>query len=168
MDADPVKFYSYGALNTNGFAGRFFDCPEPGGPGNPKCLQYSGDFQLRANGIALKIWQDIVALICLCGVFYLMAGVLFSMFPVKIKMSKKPTTAFSDFKNSGSIGETTSKEVQGMEILLKDYVLDLQRVRPWGRVFSEKTIINQLSTTFKPGTLNVIMLVSPLTYRTIL
>jgi hypothetical protein len=144
-------------MNTNEFAGRFFNCPESGGGANPKCLQYSGDFQLRTSGITLQIWQDLLALICLSAVFYLVAGILFFAFPVKIKMSKQPQTAISSYRGLGPTKETTLEGVRGLRVVLKDYALDVKKLERLGKACSKKPIINPLSTVFAPGKINVIM-----------
>jgi hypothetical protein len=144
-------------MNTNEFAGRFFNCPESGGSVSPTCLQYSGDFQLRANGITLQIWQNLIALICLSLSFYLIAGILFFAFPVKIKMSKQPQTAISNFKGFDPTNATTLEGVRGLRVVLKDYALDIKKLGRLGKASSKKPIINPLSTVFEPRTMNVIL-----------
>jgi hypothetical protein len=145
-------------MNNNEFSGRLFSCQKPAGQANFDCIQFSGDFQLRSLGISLKIWQDIIALLGIIGVFCSAAGLIFFYFPSKVRMSKKPQSKFTPVIHTEAIDDLSLKKRQEVTISLKNYSLNVKLVKPWG-VVSEKPILKQLTTTFTPGKLNVIMFV---------
>jgi hypothetical protein len=159
--ANLFKFYSYGAMNSNEFSGREFKCQNPEGSLSFDCIQFSGDFQLRSLGISLKIWEDLIALLGLIGAFCTAAGLLFYYFPTKVRMSKKPQSEFTAVPNAEIPDKFGLKNRKEVTISLKDYSLDVKRVRPWGNL-SEKSILKPVTTMFMPGKLNIIMFVTHL------
>ncbi|KAJ3992461.1 P-loop containing nucleoside triphosphate hydrolase protein [Lentinula boryana] len=42
-----LQFYGFAALVANEFSDKFYDCPDTGGPMNPACIQYTGNFILE-------------------------------------------------------------------------------------------------------------------------
>jgi hypothetical protein len=96
-------------------------------------------------------------MIGLVTVLNLAAGLVLLLFPVKIKMSKKPHAAF---KRTASVAERArvfQQHSKGAKISLDGYSLDVHKRRPWGTVYAEMSILNQVSTVFEPGKLNIIM-----------
>jgi hypothetical protein len=112
---------------------------------------------LRASGISLKTWQQIIALLGLVLAFNVASGLIFALFPVRIKMSKRLQ---ADSPPIAPIEDNVQWDVKNwpaVVISLKQYSLNVQMVRPWGTVRRQTSILKPFSTTFEQGKLNLIM-----------
>ncbi len=154
------QFYAFGVLNTNEFAGNFYDCSEPGGLSNSACLQYSGDFQLRALGIPSNwIWRPIVTLLGFFICFYLMAALVLSFIRYEIKMGKRRKTEDENPTGNELIidPQSNNEKVKSVAITLEEYAIDVNKRVFWGAKSRKVSILKPISTTFEPGDLNIIM-----------
>jgi hypothetical protein len=82
---------------------------------------------------------------------------MFSLFPLKIKMSKKPQGEFKQIAQVEDTVQSDPKKWPETAIALRQYSLDVQNLRPWGTIYRQTSILKPFSTTFEQGKLNMIM-----------
>ncbi|KAF2734700.1 P-loop containing nucleoside triphosphate hydrolase protein [Polyplosphaeria fusca] len=149
-------FYAFGALATNEFEGRFYDCPLPGGPSNPACKEYTGEFILASLGFPRNwVWRPILALLGFGIAFYVGAAVLFKFWKAELVMARARPSNTDDSAGKEHMVARSAEEVRTITIRLEAYGLDIEK-RSW-RKKATKVILKPLTADFQPGTLNVIM-----------
>lgn len=151
-------FYAFGALCANEFAGRFYDCPLPGGESNPACAQYTGDYIMDSLGLPQDwVVRPIIVLLAFSIMFYSLAGVGFRFKPVSmsIAQARNSDTDFSAGKEKMTV--RSAAEVRTVDIALNKFALDLEKRTISGKKLPTKTILHPVTATFQAGLLNVIM-----------
>ncbi|MCJ1287087.1 hypothetical protein MMC26_006435 [Xylographa opegraphella] len=158
-------WYANGALSANEFLshtsspyGQFYDCPEPGGPSNPACLEYTGTFIFAALGYPDNwLWRPIVILTAFVFAFLIGSGVVLRYWKVEMSISKARTSEEDTSVGKEQIRSRSLEEVRTIGIELNSLTLNIQKYEPWGRKAARISILQPISTNFEPGTLNVIM-----------
>ncbi|KAI5793725.1 P-loop containing nucleoside triphosphate hydrolase protein [Peziza echinospora] len=154
--------YALAALCSNEFTGKFYDCPY-GGPDEPLCIEYRGDFILKDQLGLRENWYTIPVVIMACAalLFYISAGLLLKFWAVDINMSKPRVSSNHDKDASAGkerISTEDSKRVQRIDVELRDLGLVVEkRGIPGIRKMVEKRILDGVGTRFEAGKLNVIM-----------
>ncbi|KAF8460995.1 P-loop containing nucleoside triphosphate hydrolase protein [Kalaharituber pfeilii] len=152
-------FYSYAALCTNEFDGTFYDCPY-GGPEEPRCLEYHGDFILVDQLGLKKNWYTVPMIIIssMAVIFYIIAGLLLRFWTVDINISK-PRVNDSGDASSGKerINTNQQSEVQKIDVGLDDVKLNIVKRGILKSQNKKLEILKGVSTTFEAGKLNIIM-----------
>ncbi|KAF2478083.1 ABC transporter-like protein [Lindgomyces ingoldianus] len=149
-------FYAFGALAANEFYGHFYTCPLEGGPSNPACKEYTGQYILDSLGLPNDwVWRPILALLGFALAFYLGAAVFLTFWRVEIGMARARPMDTDDSAGKEKMAARTVGEVRTITIRLEGYGLDVEK-RSLKRKFT-KEILKPLTTDFQPGTLNVVM-----------
>ncbi|KAH7355578.1 ABC transporter-like protein [Pyrenochaeta sp. MPI-SDFR-AT-0127] len=149
-------FYAFGALCANEFTGSFYDCPLEGGPSNPACKEYTGEFILDSLGFPDNwVWRPIVALLGFAIAFYIGAGVLLKFWSAEIAMARARPSNMDASAGKEKMGERAPGDVRTISIRLENYSMDIEKRslrKRWN-----KAILKPLNADFRPGSLNVIM-----------
>jgi hypothetical protein len=103
------------------------------------------------------MWQEFVALLALIGVFNIATGCVFFFFPHKLKMSKVAQSNYNPIRPVEEIVQSKSSKRQEVAISLTNFSLQVQKVSPLRVAHKEIRLLHQISTTFEPGKLNLIM-----------
>ncbi|KAH3953539.1 hypothetical protein HBI56_026870 [Parastagonospora nodorum] len=149
-------FYAFGALASNEFTGRFYDCPLEGGESNPACKEYTGEFILDSLGFPDDwVWRPILALLGYVIAFYLGAGVILKFWSAEIVMARARPSNMDASAGKEKMAEPAPGDVRTVTIRLDDFALDVEK-RALRKNFT-KTILKPLTADFRPGSLNVIM-----------
>ncbi|KAF2007920.1 ABC transporter-like protein [Amniculicola lignicola CBS 123094] len=149
-------FYAFGALASNEFSGHFYDCPEPGGPANPNCKAYTGEFILDTLGFPDNwIWRPILALLGFAIAFYLGAALILKFWRAEITMARARPSDTDDSAGKEHMITRSPGEVRTISIRLDAYGLQIEK----GALKKQrtKTILDPLTAEFEPSKLNVIM-----------
>ena len=157
-------FYAYGALVANEFvahtsdpAGHLYDCPEPGGTGNPACKEYTGVYIMQSLGLPSDwITRPIWVLFGFAVAFFVGAGLILQFKRVKMGISRarKNDTDLSAGKEKMADSLVGSRKVL---IKLEDFGLDIYKRGPLPKSNTSFTILKSLNAQFQPDILNVIM-----------
>ncbi|KAH0492707.1 hypothetical protein TgHK011_007648 [Trichoderma gracile] len=152
------SFYTFGAYCGNEFQGSFYDCPEPGGPSNPACLQYTGDYILSSLGFP-KNWvaRPIVCLASFVIFFFILSAVGLQYIKVEMTIAR---ARVSDTDLSAGKEKMTARsiaEVRTIDVELENFSLDLDKRKVNGKKLPRKTIVQPINVNFQAGTLNIIM-----------
>ncbi|KAF1963513.1 ABC transporter-like protein [Byssothecium circinans] len=149
-------FYAFGALAANEFTGRFYDCPLEGGPSNPACKEYTGEFILDSLGFPDDwVWRPILALLGFVIAFYTGAALLLKFWSAEIAMARARPSDTDASAGKEKMLERSQDEVRTLTIRLDGYGLDIEKRSVKTR--TTKPILKPLTADFQPGTLNVIM-----------
>lgn len=150
------QFYAFGALASNEFTGRFYDCPLEGGESNPACKEYTGEFILDSLGFPDDwVWRPILALVGYVITFYIGAGVILKFWSAEIVMAQARPSDMDASAGKEKMAEAAPGDVRTVTIRLDDFALDIEK-RALRKNFI-KTILKPLTADFRPGSLNVIM-----------
>lgn len=147
------QYYAFWALCTNEFAGQFYSCPNPGGPENPACKQYTGTYILESLNLpSNRTVKPVVVLLGFTVGFFVVAGLILHLNKTEIRISRpRPSDG------NHSAGTTTHKnEARALTIALDRCALDVEK-RNIRLEKTIKTILSPITATFQPGVLNVIM-----------
>lgn len=154
-----TQYYAFGALCTNEFAGKFYDCPYEGGILNPECKQYTGDYVLNSLGFPPNwLWRPIIVLVGFIVAFYLGAALIMQFWRVEIQLSRARNSDDQD-KSAGKENLTARSldDVRTVAISLENYALNIEKRRWLGGKIRKLEILKPVNAHFKPGVLNVIM-----------
>jgi len=151
-------FYAFGALCANEFTGAFYDCPLEGGPSNPGCKEYSGDFVLDSLGFPNDwVWRPIMALLGFVLAFYLGAGILLKFWRADITMARaRPSNDLDASAGKEKMRQPSPEDIQSLSIRLENYGLNIEKRSLLRRRWT-KEILKPLTAEFQPACLNVIM-----------
>ncbi|KAF2115591.1 ABC transporter-like protein [Lophiotrema nucula] len=149
-------FYAFGALSANEFTGQFYSCPVEGGPANPACKEYTGQYILNSLGFPSDwIWRPMLALLSFAIAFYVGAAVLLMYWKSDIAMARaRPSNADNSAGKENMVARSAD-EVRTIAIRLEGYGLDIEKRALKSKV--TKAILKPLTAEFEPGKLNVIM-----------
>ncbi|KAL2425309.1 putative ABC transporter ATP-binding protein/permease [Exophiala dermatitidis] len=150
-------FYAFGALCTNEFGGHFYDCPSPGGPSNPACREYTGDYILASLNLPPNwLWRPIVVLVGFILFFFILSGVILQILTTEVEVAKTHESEAASAADTHEANTRLDAQSRAVTITLENFALAVDRKR----VFKPKVtkqIFLPINTTFKPGVLNVIM-----------
>jgi ABC-type multidrug transport system ATPase subunit/ABC-type multidrug transport system permease subunit len=151
-------YYAFGALCSNEFGGRFYDCPSHD-INAPECIPYTGKFVMKSLGFKEHwILIPILACITIGIVFYIMAGLVLKFRPVQIGITKAVRGEDLQHTFSDNFAEDINlKTLRKVEIQVEEYSVDLQKLNYFGKQQSLTTILKPITTKFEPGVLNVVM-----------
>lgn len=151
-----IKFYAFGALCANEFTNHFYDCPLPGGPSNPACKEYTGQYILKSLGFPGNwVWRPIVALVSFVLAFYLGAGVLFRFWKAELVMARARPSDSDDSAGKEKMAVQSAGDLRRISINLAAYGLEVEKRSLRRR--NTKTILNPITAEFQPGVINTIM-----------
>lgn len=143
-------------MSANEFSGQFYDCPLEGGPSNPACKEYTGEFILASLGFPGDwIWRPILAMTGYIIAFYIGAGVIFKFWSAEIVMARARPSNVDASAGKEKMIEPRPDDVRTVSIRLNDVGLDIEKRairKQW-----TKAILQPLTAEFRSGTLNVIM-----------
>jgi ABC-type multidrug transport system ATPase subunit len=143
-------------LSANEFSGQFYDCPLEGGPSNPACKEYTGEFILASLGFPSNwIWRPILAMAGYMIAFYIGAGVIFKFWSAEIAMARARPSVVDASAGKEKMAEPRPGDVRTVTIRLDDFGLDIEKRtirKQW-----TKAILKPLTAEFRAGSLNVIM-----------
>ncbi|KAF2853926.1 ABC transporter-like protein [Plenodomus tracheiphilus IPT5] len=149
-------FYAFGALCANEFTGAFYSCPLEGGPSNPACKEYTGEFILNSLGFPDNwVWRPILALLGFVLAFYIGAGVLLKFWRAEIAMARARPSTMDASAGKEKMSERAPENVRTITIGLDGYGLNIAK-RSLRKSWT-KEILKPLTTEFQPGCLNVVM-----------
>ncbi|PVH97294.1 P-loop containing nucleoside triphosphate hydrolase protein [Periconia macrospinosa] len=149
-------YYAFGALVSNEFTGRFYDCPLEGGPSNPACKEYTGEFIIDSLGFPDDwVWRPILALFGFVVAFYTGAALLLKFWSAEIAMARARPSNMDASAGKEKMAVRSQDEVRTITIRLDGYGLDIEKRSL--KTKTTKPILKPLTAEFQPGTLNVIM-----------
>ncbi|KAF2797711.1 hypothetical protein K505DRAFT_234933 [Melanomma pulvis-pyrius CBS 109.77] len=149
-------FYAFGALCANEFTGHFYDCPVEGGPSNPACKEYTGQYILRSLGFPADwVWRPIIALFGFAVAFYLGAAVILRFWTVEIEMARARPSNTDASAGKEKMTVRSLDEIRTISIRLDAYALDIEKRSLRAR--TTKAILKPLTADFHPSMINVIM-----------
>lgn len=151
-------FYIFGAFCTNEFMGlggssqgRFYDCPSPKDPSSESCKEYTGKFIIHSLGFPEDwSWKPLIILPVFFLVYQITAMSIFWLVEPAPSAIRPGQDDQPLSKGGGEIQPlNVSTPVHPVMIQLSNF--GLSTVRP------KKLILQNVSTTFKPGMLNIVM-----------
>lgn len=152
-------FYSMGALLSNEFSDKFYDCPLEGGRDNPGCLPYDGNFILRSLDFP-QHWIKAPMAIMVAWIigFYVAAGLVLRFFTVDINVSAAKVNDDRD-KSAGqeALSALDDDPSHRIDVVLDDYQLRLTKPGFFGKGALDLQILKGVSARFESGKLNMIM-----------
>ena len=144
--------------HTSSPYGQFYACPEPGGPSNPACQEYTGVFIYNSLGYPDNwLWRPIIILAAFVLAFLLGSGVILKYWKVEMSISRARSTEVDTSLGKEQIETRSMQEVRTVDISLDNYSLDIQKRKSWGGKESSVSILKPINARFEPGVLNVIM-----------
>ncbi|THU89231.1 P-loop containing nucleoside triphosphate hydrolase protein [Dendrothele bispora CBS 962.96] len=154
------SFYTFGALASNEFTGKFYDCPSGESVLEPDCVQYRGDFILRNLSFSPGWFTvPICALIGFIVVFNLGSIGLLQVKREAGKMAERvgATAGYKEKVKEKAIIDLRERPlVAGYDLELWDIALSLKKLSPKGR-WERLSILSNISTRFEAGQVNVIL-----------
>ncbi|PNP40769.1 hypothetical protein TGAMA5MH_07209 [Trichoderma gamsii] len=152
------SFYTFGAYCGNEFQGSFYDCPESGGPSNPACLQYTGEFIMSSLGFPRNwVARPIVCLASFVVFFFILSAIGLHYIKVEMTIAR---SRVSDTDLSAGKEKMTARsiaEVRTIDVELENSSLDLDKRALNGKKLPRKNILKPINVNFHAGTLNIIM-----------
>lgn len=141
---------------SNEFTGRFYDCPLEGGPSNPACKEYTGEFIIDSLGFPEDwVWRPILALFGFVVAFYTGAALLLKFWSAEIAMARARPSNMDASAGKEKMVARPQDEIRTITIRLESYGLDIEKRSI--KTKTKKPILKPLTAEFQPGTLNVIM-----------
>ncbi|KAL1616582.1 hypothetical protein SLS54_008317 [Diplodia seriata] len=151
-------FYAFGALAANEFAGRFYACPEEGGPANPACKQYTGDYIMEQLGFPSNwIWRPIIVLLAFVIAFYFGAGFILRYWKVEMQIGRARKDESDESAGKEKMTARSLQEVRAVKLRLEDYALEIEKRNWMGRKTKQLEVLKPVTAEFEPGVLNIIM-----------
>lgn len=150
-------YYSFGAVSSNEFVGKFYDCPILD-PNDPICIPYTGAFIMNQLGFPDDwVWRPIIVLVAMIVLFYTVAGLALRFIPVTMTIGKarNSDTDYSAGKEKMTV--RSKQEMRSIDIGLESFAVDLDKRTILGKKLPRKTILNNVNAQFEAGKLNVIM-----------
>ncbi|KAF4536112.1 ABC transporter-like protein [Lasiodiplodia theobromae] len=151
-------FYAFGALAANEFDGHFYDCPEGGGPANPNCKQYTGEYIMEQLGFPSNwIWRPIIVLLAFVIAFYIGAGLILRYWKVEMQIGRARKDESDESAGKEKMTARSLEEVRTVKLRLEDYALEIEKRNWMGRKTKQLEVLKPVTTQFEPGVLNIIM-----------
>ncbi|KAF2834804.1 ABC transporter-like protein [Patellaria atrata CBS 101060] len=151
-------FYAFGALTANEFVGHFYDCPEEGGPDNPECKPWTGEFIMESIGMPDNwVWRPIIVLVAFTVAFFIGAGLILRFFKSEMIMSRPRATDTDDSAGKEILTARSNHGIRTVNIRLDEYALEIEKRKWWGTKAANLSILKPVTAEFQAGVLNVIM-----------
>ncbi|PQE16403.1 ABC transporter protein [Rutstroemia sp. NJR-2017a BVV2] len=151
-------FYAFGAYTVNEFQGSFYDCPYPNGSSKGECIQYAGEYIIKALGFPENwIWRPIVALMSFVFFFVFLSTIGLRYFKVRVVVARAHVSNRDLSTGKEELVARSSSEIRTIEVKLENFALALNKRAVTGKWLPTKTILDPISTTFHSGMLNVVM-----------
>ncbi|KAI6780236.1 putative ABC transporter ATP-binding protein/permease-like protein [Emericellopsis cladophorae] len=152
------SFYTFGAYAANEFQDNFYACPDGGGPNDPACRLYRGDFIMNSLGFPPNwVWRPIIIMVAFVAFFVLLSAIGLQWIPVEMTIARARVSDADLSAGKEKMNAQSISEVRAIDLGLKDFALDLDKRTVRGKKLPRKTILHPVSATFQAGTLNVIM-----------
>ncbi|KAG5949784.1 hypothetical protein E4U53_005767 [Claviceps sorghi] len=152
------NFYAFSAYAGNEFEGNFYDCPHVGGPSNPACMQYSGDFVMKSLGFPSNwVTRPIVILALFVFLFLGLSAVGLHLVKVEMTVARSHTSSADLSAGKEKMTARLNSECRAIDLGLENFALSLEKRNALGMQLPQRTILHPLTTTFQAGMLNVIM-----------
>ncbi|KAG5940743.1 hypothetical protein E4U60_000318 [Claviceps pazoutovae] len=152
------NFYAFSAYAGNEFQGNFYDCPLEGGPSNPSCKQYSGDYVMESLGFPRNwVTRPIVILASYVALFMSLSVVGLHLVKVEMTIARSRTSDTDLSAGKEKLMAQSVPEFRAIDVGLENFALGLEKRNAWGKKMPQKTILQPLTTTFPAGVLNVIL-----------
>lgn len=155
------KFYAFGALCVNEFAGHVYECPSSvGALDSAACKEYDGDFILRSLNIPQTwlrrkiLWRPILATFAYTVLFLFIAILILHSKPNEVQVSRKVGTDNDYLAERVQLGDKQAKRMT--TVTLQQISLGLEQTRIW-RKNTYRPVLSNASAVFRPGALNVIL-----------
>ncbi|KAK5061212.1 hypothetical protein LTR84_007754 [Exophiala bonariae] len=149
-------FYAFGALCTNEFYNRVYDCPSPDGLLDPVCKEYTGAYILASLNLPSNwLWRPIVVLFGFVIFFFVLSGVILHIQKTEVEMAKIHSSEAPESSEGVQLGRALGAE-HGIRVSLEHFGLEVDGLRLFNPKVT-KCIFEDINTTFEPGVLNVIM-----------
>ncbi|QUC22875.1 uncharacterized protein UV8b_07116 [Ustilaginoidea virens] len=151
-------FYAFSSYAGNEFQGNFYECPLPGGPLNPACQPYSGDFVMESLGFPSNwVARPIIILTSFLAFFTILSvlGLRFLKADTSISRSQTSDTDLSAGKEK--MTERMFQETGMIDLGLDGLALVLDKRNGSGKWQPKKVILYPVTTTFRAGVLSVVM-----------
>jgi ABC-type multidrug transport system ATPase subunit len=148
------SYYGYAAFSANEFAGHFYACPD-GGPDNPQCIEYTGDYILHALDLPndwLRV--PIAALVGFLALMFVIDGLIlhFKTHDIQLVRVNVEDTTLAE----NEVIEYTPNTVRPISVHLIAFGLSVISKRLFRKDVT-KQILHPTTASFEPGVLNVIM-----------
>ncbi|KAG6002189.1 hypothetical protein E4U54_000935 [Claviceps lovelessii] len=152
------NFYAFSAYVGNEFEGNFYDCPYAGGPSNPACIEYSGDYVMKSLGFPSNWVARPIGILASFIVFFIGLSVV-GLHLVKVEMTiARPRNSNTDLSaGKEKMAARSIAECRTIDLGLDNFALGLEKRNAWGKKLPRRTILQPLTTNFEAGMLNVIM-----------
>ncbi|KAG5975653.1 hypothetical protein E4U55_007602 [Claviceps digitariae] len=152
------NFYAFSAYAGNEFEGNFYDCPYAGGPSNPACIQYSGDYVMKSLGFPSNwVARPISILASYIVLFVGLSVVGLHLVKVEMTIARSRTSNTDLSAGKEKLTARSISECRAIDLGLENFALTLEKRNAWGKKLPPKTILHPLTTNFQAGVLNVIM-----------
>ncbi|EWC46649.1 hypothetical protein DRE_04136 [Drechslerella stenobrocha 248] len=151
-------YYAFVALVNNELKDNFYDCPY-GGPDDPACVEYSGNFVLESFNIPQNdwIWKSILATTAFPLFFYSVAGITLRILPVEVNVSRRRISKKDVSAGKEVMDDSPPAGAAQIDVVLDDYTLGIRKKSFFGTTTLDKEILKGVTAEFQAGTLNVIM-----------
>ncbi|KAK8227206.1 ABC transporter-like protein [Phyllosticta capitalensis] len=151
-------FYAFGALLANEFADNFYDCPDQGGPSNPACREYEGNFIMSSLGFPSNwVWRPAVVLLAFVIAFYFGAGFILRFWKAEINIAKSSKDVSDDSAGKEKMTARSLAEVRTVTLRLDEFALEIEKRNCLGMKSGQIDVLKPVTTEFEPGVLNIIM-----------
>lgn len=148
------SYYGYAAFSANEFSGQFYDCPS-GGPEDPQCIEYTGDYILHALDLPSD-WLAVpaAALVGFLALMFVIDGLIlhFKTHDIQLVRVNVEDTSVGEVEAI----EYTPNAVRPINVDLDAFELSVISKFLF-RKEATKTILHPTTASFEPGVLNVIM-----------
>ncbi|KAF3931873.1 hypothetical protein ABW19_dt0207363 [Dactylella cylindrospora] len=151
-------YYMFVALTNNELQDNFYDCPY-GGPEDPACLEYLGNFVLDSFDLPQDGWiaKSILATVAFVFFFYAVAGITLMILTVEVNVSRRRVSREDISAGKEKMQDGPAGDVTKIDVVLNDYRLGLKKTNFYGKKTLDMEILKGVTSRFEAGTLNVIM-----------
>ncbi|KAL7924743.1 pleiotropic drug resistance protein [Trichoderma austrokoningii] len=152
------SFYTFGAYCGNEFQGSFYNCPESGGPSNPACRQYTGEFIMSSLGFPRNwVARPIVCLASFVVFFFILSAIGLHYIKVEMTIARSRVSDTDLSAGKEKLAARSIAEVRTIDVELENFSLDLDKRALNGKKLPRKNILKPINVNFQAGTLNIIM-----------
>ncbi|KAJ6255936.1 hypothetical protein Dda_9227 [Drechslerella dactyloides] len=151
-------YYMFVALTNNELKDNFYNCPY-GGPEDPACIEYLGNFVLDSFDLPQDdwIWKAILAALTFVFFFYTIAGATLMILKVEVNVSRRRTPRGDVAAGKERMQEYPPTDITKIDVVLNQYQLGLKKNNLYGKTTLDLEILKDITARFQAGTLNVIM-----------
>ncbi|KIY47464.1 P-loop containing nucleoside triphosphate hydrolase protein [Fistulina hepatica ATCC 64428] len=149
-------YYAFGALVSNEFTGRFYDCPYGDAATDPQCLQYQGNWILDSLSVTPG-WYTVplCAMLVFVAFFNIGSILLLHFLPATAGLAKVRSPQETDAA-AGKEKMAPGRAAGLINVDLANVALSVNKLTRAGS-WREIPILNGVTTRFEAGKVNVIM-----------